>query len=150
MRERCFKQPSLENSWLKQLLCQILPLCDYFKVGMERKSKDKNSLNFINLNRSHVKSIEFFLINCQLAINNYTVEFVVWSASIINAMDASRLWERYLVSTISIQLSQFKGFKKYIFDGYIGNMFQRPAYLEHGGLARGKLPKAAWLLWKEH
>lgn len=87
-RKNIFKQPSLENSRPKNsfILCQILPLCDYFKMGTEKISKDKKSLNFINLNKNHRKSIEFFLINGQLAASKYTVSGILWSEVLMLSM----------------------------------------------------------------
>lgn len=53
MRENDFEQLASEKLWTKVVFLfsffffffitphQILPLCDYFKEGMERKSKDR-------------------------------------------------------------------------------------------------------------
>lgn len=68
MRENIFEQLSLVNSGPKKTFMPVLPL--YLKMGMERKSTDKKSLNFTNLNKSHFKSTEFFLVNFQLAVSN--------------------------------------------------------------------------------
>lgn len=81
-RKSCEREVFLRNSLQKILdqkkktpktfyLVPLLLYCDYFKVGMEEKCKDKKALNFINHNKSHLKGIEFLLINvsCLSAAN---------------------------------------------------------------------------------
>lgn len=80
--------------WTKDfffILYQVLLLCDYFIVGMERESKDKKSLNFINLNKNHLKSIELLhkpSASCQ-QLTTFAVESAGLMASTSNAVDAS-------------------------------------------------------------